>query len=59
MLKQKQEPVILRLVFARPEAKAITAPKANREENGVVFDGGETGSTASVLKMARRSHAVM
>lgn len=48
----------LRLVFARPEAKAITAPSANREENGVVLDGGETGSTESVLKMASRSHAV-
>lgn len=46
-------------MFARPEAKAMTAPSANKEENGVVLDGGDTGSTESVLKMASRSHAVM
>ncbi|KAF1862135.1 hypothetical protein Lal_00026654 [Lupinus albus] len=27
----------MKLVFARPEAKAKTAPTANREENGVVL----------------------
>lgn len=60
MFKQELVDLLyLRLVFARPEAKAITAPNANREENGVVLDGGDTGSTASALKMARRTHAVM
>jgi len=49
----------LRLVFASPDAKAITAPSANIEENGVVLDGGDTGSTESALKIARRIHAVM
>jgi hypothetical protein len=48
-----------RLVFARPDAKAITAPSANIEENGVVLDGGDTGSTDSALKIASKIHAVM
>lgn len=45
--------------MARPEAKAMTAPNANREEKGVVFEGGETGRIASALKIASRIQAVV
>lgn len=48
-----------KLVFARPEAKAMTAPKENSDEKGVDLDGGETGSIASALKMANRIQAVV
>ena len=45
--------------MARPEAKAMTAPKEKREEKGVVFEGGETGRSEKALKIASRSHAVV
>lgn len=48
-----------KLVFASPEAKAITAPKANNEENGVDLEGGDTGSNESVLKTASKPQAVV
>lgn len=46
-----------RLVFASPEAKAMTAPKANKDENGVVLEGGETGSNENTLKKASNIQA--
>lgn len=47
-----------RLALARPVAKDMTAPKAKMEEKGVVLEGGETGSSDSVLKIAIRTQAV-
>lgn len=49
----------LRLVLARPEAKAMTAPREKREEKGVVFDGGDIGSKERDLKKARRIQATV
>jgi len=43
--------------LARPEAKAMTAPKAKREEKGVDLEGGEAGSSDNALKIASRTHA--
>lgn len=37
----------------------MTAPRQNKEENGVVLEGGETGSNDNALKMASRNQAVM
>ena len=47
-----------RLVLARPEAKAIIAPKEKRDEKGVVLEGGETGSNDNALKNASKIHAM-
>lgn len=46
-----------RLVLARPDAKAMTAPKLNNEEKGVDLEGGATGSNDNALKMASRIQA--
>jgi hypothetical protein len=35
----------------------ITAPRANREENGVDFEGGATGSRDNALRIAIRTNA--
>lgn len=48
-----------KLMLASPEAKAMTAPKANKDEKGVDLDGGEAGSNESALKMASRTQAVV
>jgi hypothetical protein len=37
--------------------KDITAPKANIDEKGVDFDGGETGNKDNVLRVAIRMNA--
>lgn len=47
-----------KLIFASPVEKDITTPKANKEENGVDFDGGEAGSMERPLRIAMSNHAV-
>lgn len=37
----------------------MTAPRENKEENGVVLEGGETGRIDNALNMASRNQAVM
>jgi hypothetical protein len=35
----------------------ITAPNKNREEKGVLLEGGDTGNNEKALSMAIRNHA--
>lgn len=46
-----------KLVFASPEANAMTTPKANNEEKGVLLEGGATGSMERDLKTASKTQA--
>lgn len=48
-----------KLILASPVERDMTAPRENKEENGVVLEGGETGSNDNALKMASRNQAVM
>lgn len=56
----KQDPVYLlcfKLTLASPVERDMTAPKANRDEKGVDFEGGATGNKDSALRIAIRTSA--
>lgn len=46
-----------KLTLASPVDKDMTAPNQNRDEKGVVFVGGETGSNDNALIIAIRNQA--
>jgi len=57
--KLKSYLLCFKLTLERPVEKAMTTPKANKEENGVDLDGGDAGSSESALKIASRNHEVV